>query len=393
MDYKAEDVIRLARRNYKGSRSYVIVNPLQGKHLPVHPKDALAMMQQLGRTVNETFRGERLLCVGFAETATAIGAAVAAVCNCAYIHTTRERVIGDDNDLTRGFVFSETHSRWPEQKLRSVNWEKLIRGVERIVFVDDEISTGKTIRTAIACLEEMGAIPCGALRFAVASIVNEVNEENAALFEEAGIQEVHLVKAANDEFEAVARAMEPDLSHLYDADDLPKTDRGDFTFFEIGGKEDPRSGVVIEQYIAACARFADELSETLALEPDTHRILLLGTEEFMFPVLYAAQFLERKNPGLSVYTHSTTCSPIAPCSQPGYPISSAYRLRSVYDCRRETFVYNLASYDRAVIATDSELDSKALIEIFGGVHRALVFAGVKKITAVKWKTFTGQTKK
>ncbi|MDR1216708.1 MAG: phosphoribosyltransferase family protein [Treponema sp.] len=373
------NTLRVARRNYKSTRKYVIVNPLQGKHLPVRAEDALAMMRELGRLVKETFPGERLLCVGFAETATAIGAVVAETCACDYIHTTREHT-----DTDPGFAFSETHSRWTEQKLRSMNWAKLIRDVDRIVFIDDEISTGKTIRAIISRLGEMDAVPRGELRFAVASLINVMNTEDAALFEDAGIQEVHLVKVANDEFDSIASAIKPDLSRLFDAKDLPEPDAGDFAFFEISGKEDPRNGVSIKRYINACAEFAEELSATLALGRDTRRILILGTEEFMFPALYAAQFIEWENPGLAVYTHATTRSPIAPSSHAGYPIFAAYRLPSAYDRERETFVYNLASYDQAVIVTDSELDSQALIEALGGARKSLAFAGTKKVTAVRW---------
>ncbi|MDR0410749.1 MAG: phosphoribosyltransferase family protein [Treponema sp.] len=393
MQYKAEDLLLLARRNYEGSRRFVVINPFQGKHLPVRPEDALAMMEQLGRSVKETFQGERLLCVGFAETATAIGAVVAEVCGCAYIHTTRERSKEDSVD---DFIFCETHSRWSEQRLRFRNWERLIRGVDRIVFVEDEISTGKTIRTLVSLLREKGAVlqepKRDSPRFAVASLVNELNARDSGLLYTDGIQEIYLVKAENNQFDSVASAMEPDLSLFYDADDLPEPDSESWAFFEIGGKVDPRNGLTKGRYGSACAVFAEELTSMLALEHDVRRILLIGAEEFMFPALYVAQFLERKYPGLAVYTHSTTLSPIAPCSLPGYPISSAYRLRSVYDHARESFIYNLAPYDFAVIVTDSELDSAVLREVLRDTYRALAFAGVKQIAAVRWKAANGQDK-
>ncbi|MDR0784956.1 MAG: phosphoribosyltransferase family protein [Treponema sp.] len=391
MNYKAEDLLLLARRNYEGSRKFVVVNPFQGKHLPVRPEGAFAMMRRLGCSVREAFQGERLLCVGFAETATAIGAVVADVCNCAYIHTTRERSKEDSVD---DFTFCETHSRWPEQRLRSRNWERLVRDVDRIVFVEDEISTGKTIRTLASVIRERGA----ALqtprrdppRFAAAALVNELDAQDSQLLHAAGIQEIHLAKAENNRFDSVASAMEPDLSLLYEADDLPEPSAESAAFIEIGGKVDPRNGLAKGRYGAACARFAEELSSALALEYSASRILVLGTEEFMFPALYVARFLEQKYPDIVVYTHSTTLSPIAPCSLPGYPISSAYRLRSVHDRARESFVYNLAPYDSAVVVTDSELDSVVLKDVLRGAYKALAFAGVKKITAVRWKTMDGQ---
>lgn len=47
-EYTAADTLRIARRVNNSKRAYLLVNPLQGKHLPVSPQAALKMMQTLG---------------------------------------------------------------------------------------------------------------------------------------------------------------------------------------------------------------------------------------------------------------------------------------------------------------------------------------------------------
>ena len=107
MEYREEDLMRLAKRVNNAKRAYLIVNPLQGKHVPVSPTAALTMMGALG-TLLARVHPRADLVIGFAETATAVGAAVAAALPgpAAYLHTTREAFA-----LSGGSVdFLEEHS-------------------------------------------------------------------------------------------------------------------------------------------------------------------------------------------------------------------------------------------------------------------------------------------
>ena len=85
--YTAADTLRIAKRYNNPKRSYLLVNPLQAKHIPVSPAAALEMMGALGDQVAAKYPEARLV-IGFAETATAIGAAVAARLgpDCLYVH-------------------------------------------------------------------------------------------------------------------------------------------------------------------------------------------------------------------------------------------------------------------------------------------------------------------
>ena len=76
-EIRCGDLVRVAKRENNTKRSYLYVNPRQGKHMPVSPSSSLTLFRLLAARVEARYRNERLLIIGFAETATAIGFAVA----------------------------------------------------------------------------------------------------------------------------------------------------------------------------------------------------------------------------------------------------------------------------------------------------------------------------
>ena len=150
-DYSQNDLLRVAKRVRNAKRSYLLVNPLQGKHIPVSPARSLEMMNTLGDRLAEAYPGTRLV-IGFAETATAIGAAVASRFpgECVYLHTTREEV----PQVGEWVLFSEEHSHAVEQKLCGDSLSRWFEDTESVILVDDEISTGKTLINMVRQLRE-----------------------------------------------------------------------------------------------------------------------------------------------------------------------------------------------------------------------------------------------
>ena len=72
MEYTEKDLVKIAKRENNTKRNYLVVDPLQGKHIPVVPSKALDLFAALADTFREKYKDEKLLLVGFAETATAI---------------------------------------------------------------------------------------------------------------------------------------------------------------------------------------------------------------------------------------------------------------------------------------------------------------------------------
>ena len=92
--YREEDLVAIGKRVNNQKRSYLVIDPLQGKHIPVEPGKALGLFDALAAVIADRYQDERLLLIGFAETATAIGAETAIRMGAKYIQTTREQIPG-----------------------------------------------------------------------------------------------------------------------------------------------------------------------------------------------------------------------------------------------------------------------------------------------------------
>ncbi len=360
--YTAAEVLRVAKRFKNTRRNYLLVNPLQAKHLPVRPTVALEMMDSLGQLVAEKFSAARLV-VGFAETATAIGAVVAKnlADDCFYLQTTRENFAGN-------FVeFLEEHSHAPEQKLFADNLSTLIDRTPEVVFVDDELSTGKTLRNIVRQLKKSFPALDGK-KICAASIINRLSEENLAALADEKISCVSLVKL-NETFDA-------SNFQVTEAQSVMPADKN-FSSHELKFTVDPRRGVEVGKYFAQCDAAGNFVVDLLKRENISGDVLILGTEEFMLPAIVAGSRLEAEN--FSVVTHSTTRSPIGICDAENYPIRAGFKLRSFYDATRTTFVYNLRHYDAAVVMTNAQNFSAGLDDLIS----ALNVHGVEKIFIVR----------
>ena len=76
-NFTNDELIQMAKRENNKKRSFLIVNPSQGKHIPVKPSQCIKLFKELGEELKKHISNEKVLFIGFAETATAIGAGVA----------------------------------------------------------------------------------------------------------------------------------------------------------------------------------------------------------------------------------------------------------------------------------------------------------------------------
>ncbi len=363
--YTAAEVLRIAKRLNNPKRAYLLVNPLQAKHMPVSPCAALKMMRALGKELYEKYPDTRLI-IGFAETATAIGAAAAEAFgnDCAYIHTTREEV----SAAKKWVLFSEEHSHAAEQKLCGDDLERLIGETKRMIFIDDELSTGKTLINIISNLR--GQYPdMRDKEIIAASIINRLSPENEKRLLENGIRAECLVKLPCDDYTGYVNDIEVFPAEPIKAEDTGIKRLSPAVFF------DPRIGVNAALYAQSCLDIAKKSAAELSGElSGCKSVLVLGTEECMYPALILGEVLEQKG-AYDVFCHSATRSPIGISADEGYPIRSGFRLRSFYDEERTTFIYDLSRYDAAVIVSDASECEKGLSDIAS----ALVECGTDRI--------------
>jgi len=469
--YQEQDLVTVAKRENNTKRNYLIVNRRQGKHIPVCPKEALEMFSALADIVRQAYRNERLLIIGFAETATAIGAAVAVELGQYYIQTTRENVEGVDDYV----YFTEAHSHATEQKVVRADVESVVCGrkntyggqtdgtvvtmeeplkpIDRIVFIEDEVTTGNTILSAIEKIEELETIKAiekvngKKLCFSVASILNGMDSAAEALFQKRQIPLHYLVKidhakypqlaenyrgdgnymnCSNDESESRVKLEDSEINQFGEINGINKINQinknnfganklnnvyylknntnsicfnsacSDINYinnkcyyidgfdnrcfikeFTVEGCRNARRIQDAKVYQNACEQLCQKICAQIE-PPD--QILVLGTEEFMYPALLLAAKLEEQ--GKSVRFHATTRSPIAVSTESEYPLHARYELASIYDNQRRTFVYNLAAYNAVIIISDAPITSA---EGKNSIYKALAHSGNQNITLVQWK--------
>lgn len=365
--YTEQELAAVAKRENNKKRSYLVVNRLQGKHVPVSPGKALRMFDSLADLLLEEYQGERLLLIGFAETATAIGAAVAEKLGALYIQTTREQI----RDVEY-FYFSEQHSHATEQKLVKDDLDRVMERVDRIIFIEDEITTGNTIRNIIELLKK--AYP-GCAGFSAASLLNGMAKTDQEEYAKSGIRLHWLLRTCHDSYEERAADCRGDgICHGCDSS-LPAVVPEEY---RISGCRDARRLTDGTLYKTACRQMGREAVERL--QPVRgERILVIGTEEFMYPALVLASMLEEKTGW--VRCHSTTRSPILVSSEAWYPLHERYELRSLYDRQRTTFLYDLSAYDRVCMVTDAGEEEK---EGLYSLINALVSCGNDRICVIRW---------
>ena len=345
MQYSIEDLVRLARRDNNPIRPYLYVNPLQGKHIPTRPEETLGMCKKLAEIVNAAHPVDKLFVIGFAETATGIASAT-----CCYLdnvvyyqNTTREFKIDDEY-----LYFTESHSHATDQMLRSKGLAGIISEVNRIIFIDDEVTTGNTICKLVNVIKREYAIE--GLKFSIVSILNSMTQERIRELREHGIDCLYLAELP---FEYKKDSI---MSIEYDSEKETAnspTQYGRYNTLIFDAEVNTRSVTRFDKYLAENLRFTLAVEDEL-LNNHFGKLLVLGTEEFMFPAIYLGNYLREKGVADEVMTHATTRSPIFASGKKGYPLFHRYQIKSLYDDARNTYIYNLEKYDKVIIVTDAE---------------------------------------
>lgn len=369
--FQIDDLVKVAKRENNTKRNYLYVDPMQGKHVPVSPSLPIQLFSMLASKVESRYPEERLLVIGFAETATAIGSTIAYKAKNAvyYMNTTRESVAGAEY-----LFFTESHSHATEQRLVANGMKDILSGVDRVVFAEDEVTTGSTIEKLIRILQ--GNYGGKALKFGIISILNSMPDARLRELEEEGIPCDCLyrlpVRYRVDEVEQ--------HTYLPLSTEKAKGTCGQVRTVRIGGYWDCRQTADTAKIRRLTEKFADAAVSALEAE-QADRILVLGTEEFMFPGMLVGAEIEKRWPEKTVRFHATTRSPIEISKDAAYPLHNRAPLASLYDGSRDTFLYNLAKYDMVLIVTDADPVTRDGLSSLAG---ALEQYGNDRIILIQW---------
>lgn len=357
-NYTSKDILQIAKRFNNKKRTYLLVNPLQAKHIPVSPTESLNMMHALAYKLYANYPNTKLV-IGFAETATAIGAVVAESFSekCIYVHTTRENI----SSVTNWVSFQEEHSHATDQKIISDNMSSWISNTDTIIFVDDEISTGKTLFNIIEQFK-VKFPHMKTKKIVAASLLNRISAENQKRLDNAGIVCEYLVKLPETDYSVDIE----NISIQEASKSVPVTLDITYQALFCENLHNPRMGVNISAYQRSC----NAVAETFVIQfsskiPHGSSILILGTEECMYPALKIGEIFEYIGHDYQVMCHATTRSPIGLSNQQGYPIFSGNKIKSFFD-ERDTYIYNLGSYDVVIIVSDTKQKEFEALESLAG---------------------------
>lgn len=357
MEYGIENLVTVARRDHNLIRPYLYVNPLQGKHIPVEPDRPLELFRKMAEILDEKYPAERLLLIGFAETATAIGAGISAYSDVVkYCMQTTREVYPNTNYL----YFTESHSHAAQQSLITEGLEKALTDTDRVIFAEDEVTTSDTICKLIAALRKK--YPDIEMKFGIISILNSMSEKRIKELEYGNVHCQYICRIpfgygdkdfggmVFGNFKSVFCDKEPQIYEM-------NTDVPDFRFIW-----EKRS------YTELILKYAGRILSCIHIDKTWKKVLVLGTEEFMYPPMLIADRISRENPFLKVVFHATTRSPILTSSAKDYPLYSRLEIASLYDPQRRTYIYNLENYDAVILISDACFSSEAAKSILDALR-------------------------
>jgi hypothetical protein len=374
-DPELTDLLGLAlRRNPK--RAHLLVSNVLGKHVPQSPSIVYGYGFTLGRRVRELLGAEesaRAVVLGYAETATGLGHAVAdGIAVAPYLHSTRRPVRG----VATAGGFEESHSHATSHLLLPEDPE-LLAGEGPLVLVDDEFSTGNTVLNTIRDLHERYPRD----RYVVVALVDMRSAADAGRLDEFAAEigaRVDLVAAASGTVSLPEGVLEKGQelvaryetgSRLPAAPTGPQSTHNRITRVELrwphnlpdGGRHGftPQHRIRLEHALPAmAARLAE------ALPADAHRVHTLGFEELMYAPLRLARELEQVVDADVTYS-TTTRSPVLAVDDPGYAIRTRLTFPAhdnPADGPGDRYAYNIAGvgFDAVVAIIDSRADTPEL---------------------------------
>lgn len=372
-DGELQELLGLAlRRNPK--RAHLLVSNVLGKHVPQRPSVVHGVGYELGERVRDLLgeaEARRAVVLGYAETATGLGHAVADGLGVApYLHSTRRLVDG----VAQAGGFEEAHSHATSHLLLPEDPDLLAAGAEGspLVLVDDEFSTGNTVLNTIRALH--ARYPRD--RYVIVALVDmrsEADQGRLAEFAEEIGARVDLIARARGTVRLPEGVLEKGLSlvaahdagHAAPVPPAPRSAPARVALDWPAGVPDggrhgftPVHRAALEAALPAMAgRLADALG-------DARRVLVLGFEELMYAPLRLATALEDATAAEVRYS-TTTRSPVLAVDDPGYAIRS----RIVFpahddpsDGPGDRYAYNVAGagFDAVVAVVDSAGDTPAL---------------------------------
>lgn len=352
---QTQDNFGLAKRDNNPKRDYLIVNKFQSKHYPSDPRETALRCAEMGEEMLRIVPSGKCLAIVFAETAVGIGALAASKLGgrCFLISTTREEL----PDCCERAVFEEAHSHAPLHSLcirRDIEPNEL----EHIFIIDDELTTGNTVKALAEKIAAKYNVPISAHAFAA-------SRESVTALGNIGV-EVY----AKYTYDAIENAVFPEAF----SPDEPERSAAPDGCIELNALYDIRRGADCDKLFEECERLCGAVAKRLGtVLQNVKSVEIVGTEELCLPPVVLGNMLAEK--GFEVRVHGVTRSPILPSNAADYPIKTRSVLKSPYDGGRTVYLYNKVKCDLTIVMTDAlSPDPADLRRLCGACGGGLIWA-------------------
>jgi hypothetical protein len=327
---------------------------------------------------------EPILVVGMAETAVGLSAGVHQALQTRYpdallLNSTRHAQHNEDNDEALFTTFSEDHSHASQHLMyqsRDKNIQSQLLASRTLIMVDDEASTGNTCVNVVTALRHAGLSQLKQVHLTTLvdwSLNQEATDDCdhiSTRMPNIDFQRHHLLSGAWQWTDAPNP--EPITMPVVDtteAGSQPLGNTGNWGRFPTLDSTDGFDGY-LERFQQAFAYFDDKRNFDKGKLPK--RILVLGSNEFVWLPFLLAEWLEAKTKEVSqnstVKFSALTRSPIAL----GGAIHTMLSFHDNYGLGMTNFVYNVEPKDWDLIVLCVETASDSVDSMWQGLDNVLV---------------------
>ena len=383
--YQLEDLLGFAQR-INPKRAFLFVSKVLGRHIPVAPGTMRHAFTDLANLVPDDLP-EPILVIGMAETAVGLSAGVHQALQTRYpnallLNSTRHAQHNKDNTETLLTTFSEDHSHASQhliyQSADTVTQAQLLAS-KTLIMVDDEASTGNTCVNVVTALRNAGLDQLEQVH--LTTLVDWSLNQNQS---HANADDTIATRLSNIEFHRHHL-----LSGAWTWTDAPNpepitmpsvdtTEAGSYALGDTGNwgrfpTLDSTDGFAfyLTKFQAAFNLFnqqAQSEKEQFDNEQLPKRILVLGSNEFVWLPFLLAEWLETQTQNATVKFSALTRSPIAL----GGAITTMLSFSDNYGLGMTNFAYNVEPSDWDLIVLCVETSADSVDEMWKDLDNVLV---------------------
>ena len=383
--YQLEDLLGFAQR-INPKRAFLFVSKVLGRHIPVAPSTMRHAFTDLANLVPDDLP-EPILVIGMAETAVGLSAGVHQALQTRYpnallLNSTRHSQHNKDNTETLLTTFSEDHSHASQhliyQSADTVTQAQLLAS-KTLIMVDDEASTGNTCVNVVTALRNAGLTELEQVH--LTTLVDwslnqnqaqaDVDDNISARLPNIDFHRHHLLSGAWQWTDAT----NPESITMPSVD---TTEAGSYALGDTGNwgrfpTLDSTDGFAfyLTKFQAAFNLFNQQAqSEKASFEKEQlpQRILVLGSNEFVWLPFLLAEWLETQTQNATVKFSALTRSPIAL----GGAITTMLSFSDNYGLGMTNFAYNVEPSDWDLIVLCVETSADSVDEMWKDLDNVLV---------------------